>query len=191
MAHCPKSNAKLGCGVAPLADLLHEGVRVGLGTDSPASSNIMDMFDEMRTMLFLHRAVERDVTVLDAQKCVRIATLGGAEALGMEAEVGSLEPGKCADLIAVDVSRSHFAPIADPYSALVYGANQDDITLTVVGGRELYRDRVHLGADADAIRSTAIAVREKLQDRVRTGAVEIGGAESGWWQTPVHREETV
>jgi aminodeoxyfutalosine deaminase len=192
VAHCPKSNAKLGCGIAPLADLLHAGVRVGIGTDSPASSNIMDIFDEMRTMLFLHRAVERDVGVLDAQKCVRIATLGGAEALGLEDQVGSLEAGKCADLIAVDVSRSHFAPIADPYSALVYGANQDDVTLTVVGGRELYRDRVHLGADADAIRAAAVSVREKLQDRVRTGAVEVGGADSGWWQTPVvHREETV
>ena len=94
VAHCPKSNAKLGCGIAPLADLLHEGVRVGIGTDSPASSNIMDMFDEMRTMLFLHRAVERDVSVLDAQQCVRIATLGGAEALGLDADVGRLEPGK-------------------------------------------------------------------------------------------------
>ena len=192
VAHCPKSNAKLGCGVAPLADLLHEGVRVGLGTDSPASSNIMDMFDEMRTMLFLHRAVERDVGVLDAQQCVRIATLGGAEALGMEDAVGSLEPGKWADLIAVDVSRSHFAPIADPYSALVYGANQDDVTLTVVGGRELYRDRVHVDVDADAIRARAVAVREKLQDRVLTGAVEVGGADSGWWHVaPVHREENV
>lgn len=190
VAHCPKSNAKLGCGVAPLADLLHQGVRVGLGTDSPASSNIMDMFDEMRTMLFLHRAVERDVSVLDAQRCVRIATLGGAEALGMEADVGSLEVGKCADLIAVDVSRSHFAPIADPYSALVYGANQDDITLTVVGGRQLYRDRVHVGVDAEDVRAAAIRIREKLQDRVRTGAVEVGGAESGWWHTPAHREET-
>ena len=191
VAHCPKSNAKLGCGIAPLADLLHEGVRVGIGTDSPASSNIMDMFDEMRTMLLLHRAVERDVSVLDAQKCVRIATLGGAEALGMEREVGSLEAGKRADLIAVDVSRSHFAPIADPYSALVYGANQDDITLTVIGGRELYRDRAHVGVDADAIRSSAVAVRGKLQDRVRTGAVQVGGADSGWWHTPaVHREET-
>jgi cytosine/adenosine deaminase-related metal-dependent hydrolase len=191
VAHCPKSNAKLGCGVAPLAGLLHEGVRVGLGTDSPASSNIMDMFDEMRTMLFLHRAVERDVSVLDARKCVRIATLGGAEALGLETEVGSLEPGKCADLIAVDVSRSHFAPIADPYSALVYGANQDDITLTVIGGRPLYRDRAHVDVDTDAIRATAVAVREKLQDRVRTGVVEVGGADSGWWQTPAYREETV
>jgi cytosine/adenosine deaminase-related metal-dependent hydrolase len=192
VAHCPKSNAKLGCGVAPLADLLHAGVRVGLGTDSPASSNIMDMFDEMRTMLFLHRAVERDVGVLDAQACVRIATLGGAEALGLESEVGSLEPGKRADLIAVDVSRSHFAPIADPYSALVYGANQDDVTLSVIAGRQLYRDRVHVGVDADQIRATAVGVREKLQDRIRTGDVEIGGAESGWWHTPaVQREEIV
>jgi 5-methylthioadenosine/S-adenosylhomocysteine deaminase len=185
VAHCPKSNAKLGCGVAPLADLLHEGVRVGLGTDSPASSNIMDMFDEMRTMLFLHRAVERDVAVLDAKKCVHIATLGGAEALGMETEIGSLEPGKWADFIAVDVSRSHFAPISDPYSALVYGANQDDVRLTVIGGRELYRDRTHVGADADAARTLAVAVREKLQDRVLTGAVEVGGSESGWWQAAV------
>ena len=150
MAHCPKSNAKLGCGVAPLTDLLHEGVRVGFGTDSPASSNIMDMFDEMRTMLFLHRAVERDVSVLDAQNCVRIATLGGAEALGLDDDIGRLEPGKCADFIAVDVSRSHFAPIDDPYSALVYGANQDDVLLT--GGRRpvLFRDRAFTALDAEA-----------------------------------------
>ena len=183
VAHCPKSNAKLGCGVAPLSDLLHEGVRVGLGTDSPASSNIMDMFGEMRTMLFLHRAVERDVTVLDAQKCVRIATLGGAEALGMQDDVGSLEPGKFADFIAVDVSRSHFTPIDDPYSALVYGANQDDIRLTVVGGRSLYRDGQFNDLDAEGIRRAAYGVREKLRARVRAGDVQVGGADSGWWQT--------
>jgi 5-methylthioadenosine/S-adenosylhomocysteine deaminase len=189
VAHCPKSNAKLGCGVAPLADLLHEGVRVGLGTDSPASSNIMDMFDEMRTMLFLQRAVERDVTVLDAQECVRIATLGGAEALGMEDDIGSLEPGKYADFIAVDVSRSHFAPIDDPYSALVYGANQDDVRLTAIGGRTLYRDRVYVGLDAEAIRLAAFEVRQKLRDRVRSGAVKVGAAESGWWHTATGRGE--
>src|SRR5659263_268744 len=183
VAHCPKSNAKLGCGVMPLADLLHEGVRVGLGTDSPASSNIMDMFDEMRTMLFLHRAVERDVTVLDAPKCVRIATLGGAEALGMQDDIGSLEPGKFADFIAVDVSKSHFAPIDEPYSALVYGANQDDVLLTVVGGDALFHERGYTGLDAEAIRRAAFGVREKLRDRVRAGSVQVGAAESGWWQT--------
>jgi cytosine/adenosine deaminase-related metal-dependent hydrolase len=181
VAHCPKSNAKLGCGVAPLADLLHEGVRVGLGTDSPASSNIMDMFDEMRTMLLLHRAVERDVRVLDAPQCVRIATLGGAEALGMAADIGSLDAGKYADFIAVDISRSHFAPIDDPYSALVYGANQDDVFVTVVGGRPLYRDRIYTGLDAETVRRAAFGVRETLRERVREGAVRVGAAESGWW----------
>lgn len=191
VVHCPKSNAKLGCGIAPLIDLVRQGVRVGLGTDSPASSNIMDMFDEMRTTLLLHRAVERDVQVLDAPQCVRMATLGGAEALGMEAEVGSLEAGKRADIIAVDVSRSHFAPITDPYSALVYGASQSDVMLTVVAGRELYRDRAHVGVDADAVRADAVAVREVLQERIRSGAVQVGSAESGWWRVPVEREENV
>jgi 5-methylthioadenosine/S-adenosylhomocysteine deaminase len=181
VAHCPKSNAKLGCGVAPLADMLHQGVRVGLGTDSPAASNIMDMFDEMRTMLLLHRATERDVTVLDAERCVRLATLGGAEALGLAADVGSLEPGKAADFIAVDVSRSRFEPIANPYSALVYGANQDDVFLTVVGGRVLYRDRVFTALDDAAVRGAAHTVRQRLQDRVREG-VQVGAAGSGWWR---------
>lgn len=183
VAHCPKSNAKLGCGVAPLADMLRQGIKVGLGTDSPASSNIMDMFDEMRTMLFLHRAVERNVAVLDAQRCVRIATLGGAEALGMDQDVGSLEPGKLADFIAVDVSKSHFTPIDDPYSALVYGANQDDVLLTVVGGRVLYREGKFADLDAEGIRRAAFSVREQLRTRVRAGNVKVGAAESGWWQT--------
>jgi cytosine/adenosine deaminase-related metal-dependent hydrolase len=191
VAHCPKSNAKLGCGIAPLADLLHEGVRVGLGTDSPASSNIMDMFDEMRTMLFLHRASERDVSVLDAPQCVRLATLGGAEALGLETSIGSLEPGKLADFIGVDVARSHFAPVDDPYSALVYGANQDDVVLTVVDGQELYRDRAYTGLDADVIRRDASAVRQKLRERVRSGEMRLGAAESGWWHpAAATREES-
>ena len=184
VVHCPKSNAKLGCGIAPLPDLLRLGVTVGLGTDSPAASNIMDMFGEMRTMLFLHRAVERDVAVLDAQRCVRLATLGGAEALGLADEVGSLEAGKYADFIAVDVSKSHFSPIDDPYSALVYGANQDDVRLTVVGGRTLYRNGRFADLDAEAIRLAAYGVREKLRERVRQGSVQVGASASGWWRPP-------
>jgi cytosine/adenosine deaminase-related metal-dependent hydrolase len=193
VAHCPKSNAKTGCGVAPLGDLLRQGVRVGLGTDSSASSNIMDMFDEMRTALFLHRAVERDVHVLNAEKCVHLATLGGAEALGLAADVGSLAVGQCADFIAVDVSGSHFAPIGNPYSALVYGANQDDVLLTCIGGQEVYRDHCHLRLDIDAIRAQSLLVRERLQARVRDGSVHVGAAESGWWRTAteVNGEETV
>jgi 5-methylthioadenosine/S-adenosylhomocysteine deaminase len=184
VAHCPKSNAKTGCGIAPLHDLLRQGVRVGFGTDSPAASNIMDMFDEMRTALFLHRGVERDVRVLNAQQCVRIATLGGAEALGLADRVGSLEPGKQADLIAVDVSGSHFVPIDDPYSALVYGANQDDVLFTCVAGEELYRDGGFARLEADTVRAESRRVRAKLQARVREGRVRVGAAESGWWHTP-------
>jgi len=190
VAHCPKSNAKTGCGIAPLPDFLRQGVRVGFGTDSPASSNIMDMFDEMRTALFLHRGVERDVSVLDAETCVRIATLGGAEALGLADRVGSLETGKAADFIAVDVSDSHFVPIGDPYSALVYGANQEDILLTCIAGRVMYRDGVFTTLDPDAIRGAGAKVREKLRARVDEGRVQVGAAESGWWRTGPDIETT-
>ncbi|HJW76866.1 MAG TPA: amidohydrolase, partial [Thermoleophilia bacterium] len=190
VAHCPKSNAKTGCGVAPLPDLLRQGVRVGLGTDSPASSNSMDMFDEMRVALFLHRAVERDVTVLDAERAVRMATLGGAEALGMASEVGSLETGKLADLIAVSLRKSHFVPVDNPYSALVYGANQDDVFFTCVDGRVLYDAKEFTTLDEEAIREEGLRVRERLLVRVREGRVRVGAAESGWWHTATDHKET-
>ncbi len=184
VAHCPKSNAKTGCGIAPLPDLLRQGVRVGFGTDSPAASNIMDMFDEMRTALFLHRGVERDVRVLNAEQCIRIATLGGAEALGLDDLVGSLEPGKQADLIAVDVSGARFVSIDDPYSALVYGANQDDVVFTCVAGEALYQDGGFPHLDAHTIRADSRRVLAKLHAKVGEGRVRVGAAESGWWHTP-------
>ncbi len=162
IAHCPKSNAKLGCGIAPLPALLNAGIRVGFGTDSPASSNIMDMFGEMRTAIFLHRGVARDVSVLGARECVQMATLGGARAMGMEDRIGSLEPGKQADIIAVDMEYSHFTPIHDPYSALVYGANQEDVFFTMVAGRPLYTRKVLLTLDDEQIASDAREVKEKL-----------------------------
>ena len=98
--------------------------------------------------------------------------------------MGSIEPGKQADLIAVDVSGSHFVPIDDPYSALVYGANQDDVLFTCVAGEELYRDGGFARLDADTIRAESRRVRAKLQARVREGRVRVGAAESGWWHTP-------
>ncbi|MHB0866387.1 MAG: amidohydrolase family protein [Thermoleophilia bacterium] len=162
IAHCPKSNAKLGCGIAPLPDMLLAGIRVGFGTDSPASSNIMDMFGEMRTAIFLHRAARHDVRVLNASECVQMATQGGARALGMEDRVGSLEPGKQADMIAVDMEFSHFTPVHDPYSSLVYGANQEDVFFTMVAGRTIYDKKMHLTLDAKEVTAKAIEVKEKL-----------------------------
>ena len=99
----------------------------------------------------------------------------------MEEDVGSLEPGKYADFIAVDVAKSHFAPIDDPYSALVYGANQDDVLLTVVGGTVLFHDRAYTDSTPRPSGSAAFGVREKLRARVRAGGVQVGAAESGWW----------
>lgn len=163
IAHCPKSNAKLGCGVAPLPAFLEAGIRVGFGTDSPASSNIMDIFGEMRTAIFLHRAMRGDARVLGAAECVQMATLGGASALGMEAAIGTLEPGKQADIIAVDMEFSHFTPIYDPYSALVYGANQEDVFFKMVAGRTIFDKKVILTLDEDEIKARAIKVKDKLR----------------------------
>lgn len=163
VAHCPKSNAKLGCGIAPLPAFLEAGIRVGFGTDSPASSNIMDMFGEMRTAIFLHRGTQRDAGVLNAEECVQMATLGGARALGMGGRIGSLEPGKQADLIAVDMEFSHFTPVYDPYSSLVYGANQEDVFFTMVAGRAIYDKKVLLTVDKEEVTSKALEVKEKLR----------------------------
>ena len=116
----------------------------------------MDMFGEMRTAIFLHRGSERDVNVLSAAECVRMATLGGARALGMEDQIGSLEPGKQADFIAIDMEYSHFTPVHDPYSALVYGANQEDVFFTMVAGRPLYTRKVLLTLDDEKITADAL-----------------------------------
>jgi 5-methylthioadenosine/S-adenosylhomocysteine deaminase len=163
IAHCPKSNAKLGCGVAPLPAFLAAGIRVGFGTDSPASSNIMDIFGEMRTAIFLHRAMRQDASVLGAAECVQMATLGGARALGMGDQVGSLEPGKQADIFAVDMEFSHFTPIHNPYSALVYGANQEDVFFKMVAGRILYDKKVIQTLDVGDIKTRALKVKDKLR----------------------------
>jgi cytosine/adenosine deaminase-related metal-dependent hydrolase len=163
IAHCPKSNAKLGCGIAPVSDFLSAGLRVGLGTDSLASNNILDMFDEMRTAIYLHRASKSSAICITAEQVLRMATLGGAQVLGLADSVGSLEPGKRADLIAVDMEHSHFSPIDEPVSALVYGANQEDVFFTMIDGRVVYDKKVFVTADASQIARDADAVRRHLR----------------------------
>jgi cytosine/adenosine deaminase-related metal-dependent hydrolase len=163
VAHCPKSNAKLGCGVAPVGDFLAAGIRVGIGTDSLASNNILDMFDEMRMAIFLQRAVGRNAACMGAAQALRLATLGGAQVLGVAEQVGTLESGKRADLICVDMEYSHFAPIDDPTSALVYGANQEDVFFAMIDGRVIYDKKVFKEADAEAITREAGAVRARLR----------------------------
>ncbi|HLI48327.1 MAG TPA: amidohydrolase family protein [Chthonomonas sp.] len=143
--HCPKSNAKLGNGVAPLALLcpLHEAeARIGLGTDSVVSNNTLDMFEEMRFAVLLQRAARRRVDALTAKQAISLATLGGAQVLGLK-DVGSLEVGKRADLCVVRLDRLHAMPNYDPYSALVYTAHASDVVLTMIDGRVRYDAALH------------------------------------------------
>jgi cytosine/adenosine deaminase-related metal-dependent hydrolase len=163
VAHCPKSNAKLGCGIAPVADFVVAGLRVGLGTDSLASNNILDMFDEMRMAIFMHRASQSTTTCLTAEQVLRMATLDGAGVLDLAERVGSLEPGKRADIIAVDTEHSHFAPIDDPISALVYGANQEDVFFTMIDGQVVYDRKTLTTVDASEIAEQAQTVRAKVR----------------------------
>ena len=151
-AYCPKSNAKLGNGVAPLAILLdppspneddttERGVRVGLGSDSVASNNTMDLFEEMRFAVLMQRAAQRRIDVLTAQAAVEMVTRGGAEALGLAAEIGTLEIGKRADLCIVGLEDGHNVPAYHPYNALVYTARASDVRCTVIRGKIVYDRR--------------------------------------------------
>ncbi len=163
VAFCPRCNAKLGMGVAPLAKFLDRGVRVGIGTDSPASNNTLDMFDEMRIGLLIQRSVTGYLPHFIARQFVKMATLDAARALGVDDQVGSLEPGKQADIIAVDISHSHQIPTLYPYSTLVHTANQENVVFTMVAGQVLYDSGRWSLLDIDRIQARAEEMRVKLR----------------------------
>ncbi len=139
VAHCPVSNAKLGHGIAPISALSERGVRVGIGSDSVATNNRVDLFAEARTGALLQAAASGDPGWTEPERWLRMLTLGGAEALGLGAETGSLEAGKWADLAVVDLAAPHLVPSPHPYAALLFAAGASDVTLTVVGGETVYR----------------------------------------------------
>lgn len=137
VAHCPASNAKFGHGVAPLLSLLHAGVRVGLGSDSVASNNRMDLLDEARLSVLIHRAVARNHEAFSARDALRLATLGGAEALGLGDRVGSLETGKDADLAAFRLDRLRTIPTGHPEAAVLFALAGRGAELVTVKGKRL------------------------------------------------------
>jgi 5-methylthioadenosine/S-adenosylhomocysteine deaminase len=139
VAHCPRSNALLGCGIAPLTELLEAGVRVGLGTDSPSSAIDFDMWAEMRTAIMLQRARTGRADALSAETTLELATTRAAGAIGLEGSVGSLTPGKAADLLVLDMTGSAFLPWDDPVTAAVFGGSPERVTLTMVAGEIRYR----------------------------------------------------
>ncbi len=162
VAHCPQSNMKVAAGVAPVARMLAAGVAVGLGTDGAASNNDLDLWEEIDTAAKLQKLVHSDPTVLPAAEALRMATMGGARALGMADQIGSLEAGKLADLIVVDPSGFHQQPLYDPYSALTYSTKAADVDTVIVAGRVLVEGGRVLSLDESEVRRRVAEYRERL-----------------------------
>ncbi|MBI4889617.1 MAG: amidohydrolase [Acidobacteria bacterium] len=163
LVHCPSSNTKLASGVAPVPAMLKEGLRVGLGTDGPAGSNNDEsLFEEMDLAAKLAKVTTMDPKTLPAQAVFEMATLGGARALTMEKEIGSLEPGKRADLIAVSTQSAHAQPAHDPYSMLVFALKSSDVTDVVIEGRITVENRRALTLNEAEVLRQAAAIRAKV-----------------------------
>jgi cytosine/adenosine deaminase-related metal-dependent hydrolase len=138
IAHCPRSNGALGCGVAPLAELRAAGARVGVGTDSPASAPSFDFFEELRSVVLSARARAARPDVLSAAETLELGTLGSATALGLEDEIGSIVPGKRADLAVITLEGSPYLPFEDPAAAVVFGGSVERVAATYVDGEPRY-----------------------------------------------------
>jgi len=167
VAHCPRSNALLGSGIAPLAELLAAGIRVGLGTDSPASTPSFDMFEEMRAAIYAARARARRPDALSASGALQLATLGSARALGLDDEVGSLAAGKRADLAVVSLAGSQYLPWEDPIVAVVFGGSPERVLLTLVDGEARYEKG---GFEWHELRRSAAAARGRMLSEAQPAA---------------------
>lgn len=141
VAHCPSSNLKLASGIAPVAALLDHGINVGLGSDGAASNNRLDLFEEMRLAAMLAKAAAKQADALPAYQALQMATLNGAKALGLDGKIGSLAPGKAADITAVDYSALELSPCFDPVSHLVYAAGREQVSHVWVNGKLLLDNR--------------------------------------------------
>jgi 5-methylthioadenosine/S-adenosylhomocysteine deaminase len=163
VVHCPESNLKLASGFCPVQKLLNAGVNVALGTDGAASNNDHGMFGEMHTAALLGKAVAVDASAVTAAQVLRMATLGGARALGLEDTIGSLEAGKAADITAVRFDAMETQPLYHPVSQLIYAAGREHVSDVWVAGRHLLKDRVLTTLDQAAILKKARAWGEKIQ----------------------------
>lgn len=162
VAHCPSSNLKLASGIAPVAALAKAGVNVGIGTDGAASNNRLDVFGEMRLAALLAKAAGSDATAVPAVAALEMATLNGARALGLDGEIGSLVPGKAADLCAVDLSGPALSPLYDPVSHLVYAAGREAVSHVWVAGRLVVENGDLLTLDSDELTAKALYWQERI-----------------------------
>jgi 5-methylthioadenosine/S-adenosylhomocysteine deaminase len=163
VVHCPESNLKLASGFCPVARLLDAGVNVALGTDGAASNNDLNLLAEMRTAALLAKGVAGSASAVPAQAALRMATINGAKALGLDDETGSLEVGKSADIVAVDLDNPHTQPLYHACSQMVYAASSHQVTQVWIGGRQIIRDGQALTLEPDAI----LAAAHRWQERIR------------------------
>jgi 5-methylthioadenosine/S-adenosylhomocysteine deaminase len=166
--HNPTSNMKTAAGVSPVARMLAAGVRVGLGTDGAASNNDLDMWEEMRLAAFLQKVSRMDPEVMPAMTVLKMATRGGAEAIGLGDSIGSLEVGKRADIIQVSFDDVHFQPTYNIVPHLVYVADEQDVVNVVVDGRILMKDRKILTIDTARVRKEANELAARIQAKLRS-----------------------
>ena len=171
IAHCPSSNMKLASGAAPVVKMLSLGLAVGLGTDGPAgSNNDLNLFEEMDLASKLQKLVTADPEALPARQVVEMATIRGALALGLEDQIGSLEPGKQADLITVRLDRPHAVPLYDVYSQMVYALKGSDVRDVMVGGKLLVRDARPLTLDPGSVLAKAEAFGRQVRESLKSGS---------------------
>jgi 5-methylthioadenosine/S-adenosylhomocysteine deaminase len=167
VSHCPESAMKLGSGIAPIPDLISSGVKVGLGTDGCASNNDLDLFSEMGFAAKIHKVFRNDPLACPAEQALWMATLGGASALGLGNETGSIEPGKKADLIALNLNQPHLTPMYDPVSHIVYAARGSDVRFAWVDGRQVLKDGRLLTVDEAEIMSEAKRMGLEISGKIR------------------------
>lgn len=167
VVHCPESNLKLASGFCPVAKLQAAGINVALGTDGAASNNDLDMFGEMRTAALLAKAVAGDASALPALQALRMATINGAKALGLDSQIGSLEAGKCADMVAVRMDSINAIPIYNPLSQLVYSTHSHQVSHVWVAGKLLVDAGTLTNIDVEALRSNVQTWQQRIQNDTR------------------------
>jgi 5-methylthioadenosine/S-adenosylhomocysteine deaminase len=168
VSHNPSSNMKLASGIAPVVDLLKSGITVGLGTDGCASNNNLDLFQEMDLMAKLHKVKTLDPTVMDARLILKMATINGAKAIGLDEKIGSLEVGKSADLIIIDTEKPHLVPMYNPVSHIAYAVQGPDVRDVIVEGKALMRNRTLMTIDLEDILERVIKLGKAIKKKRRT-----------------------
>ena len=169
ISHNPVSNMKIAAGVANVPEYIKNGITVSLGTDGAASNNNLDMFEEMKTCTLLHKINTMDACVVPAKKILEFATIDGAAAIGMEKEIGSIEVGKKADIILIDLNRPHLVPLSNPVSHLVYSAKGSDVNTVLVDGKVLMENRELRSLDQKEVLKFANEQAKDLLDRAGKG----------------------